>query len=186
LLLWLGSFESVFAEGEGLLFFSLGIWIQKTNFNIDSAAYGRRNILVWICLFIASAAVKTWLAFKGQAIWGNQAFPAILLLHKLMVASGLIAAWFGLDSLIGWCMRKRGFAALTAFSFFIYAFHTPLVGYAINPMLSWLYPLAAYRLTSFLLLPLMVIACSIGLGAILRRIAPGAYRTLTGGRGPLG
>jgi hypothetical protein len=114
---------------------------------------------------------------------GNQVFPVIVLLHKLAVASGLIAAWFGLDGPNRWCMRNRGFVALTAFSFFIYVFHTPLVGYAINPMLSWLYPLAAFRLLGFFSLPLTVIALSIGLGAVLRRIAPGAYHTLTGGRG---
>jgi len=183
LLLWIGSFESVFADGEGLLFFSFGIWLQKTNFNIDSAAYRRRTILVWAGLLMASAAAKTWLAFKGQAMLGNQVFPVIILLHKLTVASGLIVAWFGLDVLNCWCMRNRRFVALTAFSFFIYAFHTPLVGYAINPMLSWLHPLPAFRLLGFLLLPLAVIALSIGLGAVLRRIAPRAYRTLTGGRG---
>jgi fucose 4-O-acetylase-like acetyltransferase len=183
LLLWMGSFESVVAEGEGLLFFSFGIWIQKMNFNIDSTAYRKRTILVWAGLLMASAAAKTWLAFKGQAMLGNQVFPAIILLHKLTVASGLIAGWFGLDGLSHWCMRNRRFVTLTAFSFFIYAFHTPLVGYAINPVLSWLYPLAAYRLLGFLLLPLTVIAFSIGLGALFRRIAAGTYRLLTGGRG---
>jgi fucose 4-O-acetylase-like acetyltransferase len=183
LFLWLGSFESLLVEGEGLLFFSLGIWLQKTNADIGGMACSRRKTLVWAGLFLVSAATKTWLAFKGQALLGNRVFPAILLLHKLTVVSGLMAGWFGLDGLIRWCMRNRAFVWLSGFSFFIYVFHTPLVGYAINPMLSWLRPLAVYRLPAFLFLPLAVIAFSIGVGAAFRRMAPMAYRLLTGGRG---
>jgi fucose 4-O-acetylase-like acetyltransferase len=181
--LWLGSLGWVFVEGEGLLFFSLGIWLQKNNVNIASAACSRRNTLVWAALFLASAAAETWLAFKGQALLGNRVFASILLLHKLTVISGLIACWFGLDGLIRWCMRNKIFVWLSAFSFFIYVFHTPLVGYAINPVLSWLGPLAASRLLAFLFLPLAVITFSIAVGAAFRRMAPGSYRLLTGGRG---
>jgi hypothetical protein len=183
IILWIGSFESAFVEGEGLLFFSLGIWIQSTNFNIETTARRRQNALWWGILVLASAAVETWLAFKGQAILHNRVFPVITLLHKLTIASGLIAAWFGLDGLARWYMRNKGLAGLTAFAFFIYVFHTPLVGYAINPMLAWLHPLPAFRLLAFIILPLTVIALSIGLGTLLRRISPGVYRLLTGGRG---
>jgi hypothetical protein len=34
-LLWLSTAGFVLVEGEGLLFFSFGIWIQKISFNID-------------------------------------------------------------------------------------------------------------------------------------------------------
>mgnify|MGYP000523530522 CR=1 FL=1 len=35
LLMWLGTMGFVFFEGEGLLFFSLGVWMQKAGFNIE-------------------------------------------------------------------------------------------------------------------------------------------------------
>ena len=182
-ILWVGGFESVLVDGEGLLFFSLGIWLQKTNFNLDTTARSRRNALAWGCLCLVSAATKTWLAFKGHAILGNYVFPTLVLLHKVTIASGVLAAWFGLDGPIRWCMRQKGFVRLSAFSFFIYVFHTPLVAYAINPVLSGLHSLIAFRLLAFILLPLTVIALCIGLGSLFRRMAPGVYHTLTGGRG---
>ncbi|MEI6838645.1 MAG: hypothetical protein WCK56_12680, partial [Alcaligenaceae bacterium] len=63
LLFWLGTMGLVFIEGEGLLFFSLGVWIQKTEFTIDSPGRGFRP-LWWGVAFVLLAAVKTILAFK--------------------------------------------------------------------------------------------------------------------------
>jgi len=40
--LWLTTFGVFFIEGEGLLFFSLGIWMQQTNFNIENQQSGYR------------------------------------------------------------------------------------------------------------------------------------------------
>lgn len=183
LMLWITTFESVILDGEGLLFFSLGIWLQKTNVNISTTARSRRNSLAWACLFLLSATAMTWLAFRGQAILGNRVYPVVVWLHKLTVASGFITGWFGLDGLIRWSMCNSRLAGLTAFSFFIYAFHTPLLAYAINPFLDWLHPFAAFRLLAFILLPLTVIALCIGLGTLLRHVAPDVYKVLTGGRG---
>jgi fucose 4-O-acetylase-like acetyltransferase len=180
---WLYNFESVFVEGEGLLFFSLGIWIQKTAVNLEVSTRRRRMGWAAGALCIMAAAVITWLAFKGQALMGYNVYPLITLIHKLTVASGLIAAWSGLDELARYCMRHRSFALLSVFSFFVYAFHTPWVGYAINPALALLHPLPAFRLLAFILLPLTVIVIGICLGIACRRITPGLYRLLSGGRG---
>jgi hypothetical protein len=182
-ILWVGTVENILVDGEGLLFFSLGIWIQKTNFPLETTVHHRRNALVWGILFLAFAAVTTGLAFVGQASLGNRVFLIIALLHKFTVASGLLAAWFGSDRLIRWCMAKKRFTRLSVFSFFIYVFHTPLAAYAINPMLSWLHPLPAYRLLVFILVPLSVLTCCIGLASLFQRIAPGVCGAVTGGRG---
>jgi hypothetical protein len=40
-LLWLATFGAGFFEGEGLLFFSFAVWMQKTNFNIETPKHHR-------------------------------------------------------------------------------------------------------------------------------------------------
>jgi hypothetical protein len=99
------------------------------------------------------------------------------------VLSGLIACWFGLDPLVRWCMSRRWFVWLSAFAFMIYAMHTPAVAYLTEPVLQWLSPLPAARLLGYLLLPVMIIAACVVIGALLRAALPKVYSVLTGGRG---
>lgn len=182
LLLWLSTAGFVFFEGEGLLFFSLGVWMQKRKFNIDQPAVWL-NPRWWGVLFLFLVIVKTWLAFKGQALLGNAVFPVITLLHKLVILSGLITAWYGCDSLVRACSRQHWFAWLSAFPFMIYVFHAPLVAYATAAILPAVHMLPLYRLLTFIFLPLTIIAASVLLGALLRNYVPRFYSILTGGRG---
>jgi fucose 4-O-acetylase-like acetyltransferase len=181
-LMWLGTMNFVFFEGEGLLFFSLGIWIQKTNFNIDVPAKWLKPVW-WGIAFISLATVKTLIAFLGRPVLGEAVFPVLMVLHKLVILSGLIAAWYGCNRLVSWCMEQNWFVWLTAFAFIIYALHAPLVAYATNAIFEVVSQLPQYRLLTFILLPLTIILISIGTGALLRWVFPGFYGLLTGGRG---
>jgi fucose 4-O-acetylase-like acetyltransferase len=181
-LFWLSTGGLILIEGEGLLFFSLGVWMQKTNFSIETPA-SWLNPLRWGIAFIALAIIKTILAFQGQVWIGNAVYPIIILLHKAVVFSGLVACWFGLDGLVRWCMNKNWFVWLSAFSFFIYALHAPWVAIAINGAFEVLQPMLGYRMITFVTLPLAIIAFSILVGALLRKTIPKVYSILTGGRG---
>jgi fucose 4-O-acetylase-like acetyltransferase len=181
-IMWLGTMGFVFFEGEGLLFFSLGVWIQKTDFAIDSPQRCFHPQW-WGIAFVVLAAIKTFLAFNGEVYLGNAIYPILIILHKLVILSGLIACWFGLDRLVRWFMDKRWFVWLSAFAFMIYAVHAPFVAYLINPALALLDVLPGTHLLAFILLPLLMITIIIGTGALLRKIFPGAYSLLTGGRG---
>ncbi len=181
-LLWLATFDLVFVEGEGLLFFSLGVWIQKTGFSIESPK-SWLNPARWLIAFVGLAVLKTWLAFRGQSLLGNSVYPLMTLLHKGTVISGLIACWYGGDAVVRWFMARPWFVWLSAFSFMIYAMHAPLVAYLIDPAIQALQPMPAARLLAFILLPLAIIAACVASGAALRRITPAFYGLLTGGRG---
>ncbi len=182
LLMWLGTMGFVFIEGEGLLFFSLGVWIQKTNYSIDTHARWAKPAW-WGVGFIVLAAIKTLLAFYGLPVMGNAIYPVLIILHKLVIFSGLITAWFGCNGLVKWFMQHKWFVWLTAFSFIIYAMHAPLVAYAIEALFPLLHHVPEYRLLSFILLPVILIAFAVGTGALMRRVMPGVYGILTGGRG---
>jgi membrane-bound acyltransferase YfiQ involved in biofilm formation len=114
---------------------------------------------------------------------GNSVYPVLLLLHKMVVLSGYIMAWYGSDRLVRWCMKKTWFVWLTAFSFVIYGLHAPLVAYAINAIFPLVQNIYEYRLVIYLLLPMGLTVFCIGTGIILRNLLPKFYALATGGRG---
>ncbi len=181
-LMWLSTSGYYFFEGEGLLFFSLGIWIQKNRFDIDTPKKFLRPA-IWGMIFVSVCAVKSVLAFKGAEMLGDTAFLLMTILHKIAVVSGLIAAWYGGNGLVKWCMKRRWFVSLSGFSFMIYAVHVPLVTFAIDPALQLTQHLPLHRLATFILLPSSIIAFAIVFGALLRKTLPRYYGLLTGGRG---
>jgi fucose 4-O-acetylase-like acetyltransferase len=181
-LLWFATFGGVIIDGEGMLFFSIGIWMQKNNFDIETP--GRRlKPLAWGIAFILLCTGKTWLAFNPQSLSPLNAWPLLLIMHKLSQLSGLIAVWYGGNSVVRICMGQRWFVWLTGFSFIIYVMHTPAVAIFINAVFSLLHYGNNYRMLSFILLPLMAIAACVIIGWLLRSIFPKTYSLLTGGRG---
>jgi fucose 4-O-acetylase-like acetyltransferase len=181
-LLWLRTAGFVFFEGEGLLFFSLGVWMQKAKFDIDQPKRWL-NPLWWALIFMLVCAIKTFIAFKGEPLLGSAVYPVLSVMHKLVILSGLITAWYGCNGIVVWSMQRKWFVWLTAFSFMIYAMHAPLVAYAIPGVFAIVDNLAYYRLLTFIFLPLTIIAIIIGCSASLRVLFPRAYGVLTGGRG---
>jgi membrane-bound acyltransferase YfiQ involved in biofilm formation len=156
--------------------------MQKNSFDIERHSSGLKPSL-WGILFVSFAFIKTFLAWKGQPLLGGAVFPILTLMHKIVVLSGLVACWYGLDPIVGWCMKQKWFTWLSAFAFIIYAMHTPLVAYAITPFLFLLEPMPAFHLVAFILLPLIVIGFCIITGFLLRLLVPNIYSILTGGRG---
>lgn len=181
-LLWITNFPPILFDGEGLLFFGLGVWMQKSQFNLDQPG-AKLSPYGWGLACVGVTLVKTWLAFQGEHSLGWATPMVLLLLHKFVVASGIIAAWYGSNKLVAWCMAKPWFVWASGFSFIIYAVHAPLVAVAIDPFYSLLNHVYGYRMLTFVLLPLSIVAGAIILGAALRRLLPRAYATLTGGRG---
>lgn len=178
-LLWLSTAGFIIAEGEGLLFFSLGIWMQKTNFNIDAPGKWLQPKW-WLVVFTVLSIAKTILAFQAPF---NGIELVLLLMHKLVVISGLICAWYGCNALVKWSMGKSWFGWLSAFSFMIYVMHAPLVVYATQAVFLHTRDWVGYRMLTFILLPLCLIALSVTAGALLRKFLPKLYSFLTGGRG---
>lgn len=181
-LMWLATAGFVIVEGEGLLFFSLGVLIQKKKLNIEMPSRLFRP-LIWGTAFISLAAAKTVLAFLPPSFLGNGIYPVLTFLHKTMVFSGLVTCWFGFDPLIRWAMAQRWFTWLTAFSFIIFAAHAPMVAFCIDPMISLFHPSPYARLLAFITLPVIMLTFCISAGWLMRTVTPKLYGLLTGGRG---
>jgi len=181
ILLWLANFGTLIVEAEGLFFFSLGIWMQKRNFDMEKPAKWL-NPLTWGIVFVTLAAIKTILAFKGYSIMGNAVFPVIHIMYKIVVFSGLIAAWFCSNRVVEWCMSRKWFLWLTSFSFFIYVAHAPLVSYAVNMVFPLINHIPDYRLLCYFLLPVAILILCIIVGALIKTLSPKFFAILTGGR----
>ncbi|MDB5234998.1 MAG: hypothetical protein JWR44_1991 [Hymenobacter sp.] len=181
-LLWFFMVPLPLVEGEGLLFFGLGVWLALREKDVLTPP-GWFRLGLFAALWLGTAAVKTWLAFHtGPGIQVPMALD-MLTLHKVGEASGMLTAWFGLNGVVRWCMARGWFRWLTGFSFLIYVLHVPLVNYTTELALRYGRAVPHIHLLTYLLLPLLIVALSAGLGALLRRALPGAYAVLTGGRG---
>jgi fucose 4-O-acetylase-like acetyltransferase len=178
IILWLGTQNFVLIEGEGLFFFSLGIWLQKKDFDIDHPS-PKLNPVFWGIVLLVLSVAKTLVAFLPHF---DAQRPILIFTHKAVVFSGLITAWYGGKSLVRYCMARPWFAYLTAFSFMIYVLHAPLVVYA-NTWVFMYLGAWQYRLATFILLPFALILLSTGIGYLFRKVLPGLYRFTTGGRG---
>jgi fucose 4-O-acetylase-like acetyltransferase len=179
--LWFITFGTLLVEGEGLLFFSLGIWMQKTNFNIEAPPKWLIPF-AWVIVFLLFCTAKTWLAFEGYPYFGDKVFPLLAAMQKITVFSGLIALWYSSTRLAMWCMSRRWFMWLTGFSFIIYVMHAPAVAIGIGSGFALLHYTDGYRILTYIFLPTVIIIFSVAFGALLRRLSPKLYAFVTGGR----
>jgi fucose 4-O-acetylase-like acetyltransferase len=181
--LWIFLFGLFVIEGEGLLFFSLGIWLCKRDKDVQLAP--KWFSIKWaLPVLIILCAFKTWWAFHG--IRWLQGFPlgfSLVIMHKIVVALGLLVAWFGLEKLARNAMENKWFNSACSYGFIIYALHVPIVTYLIDPSLSLFHGTPHARLVVFILLPLLLIFFCMLVGYIMRKTMLPVYSILTGGRG---
>ena len=188
-ILWLGitfilwAFEISFLvfDCRGLFFFSLGVWLQKTNFNLEKKPKWLSLGLAWL-FFIGFCVIKTFMAFELDPA-SPVTYWILNILHTVSVLSGILAVWFGADRLVKWCMRRHWFVWATSFSFFVFGLHAPLVVYLTRLCYLYIHEIPNYRLLTYLLVPVIILAFSIAMAAAMRKLLPGLYRLATGGRG---
>lgn len=180
---WIVSYKQDLFMGEGFFFFSAGVWLCKTNFNL-SVAPKWLNVKISLFIFLFCAVVKTWLAFRGNALLGemvNKYF--LIILYRITEISGLLTLWFGMEKAVLTFMANKHFAYSSSFGFIIYAVHAPVCVFVMDAMLALTKDMAGSRLICFLISPLFIIAFCLFFGATLRKYMPWIYKISTGGRG---
>jgi fucose 4-O-acetylase-like acetyltransferase len=177
-----------FLDSRGLFFFSLGVWIQKKNLNIEEEP-SWFSLGLTLILFIGLSFIKTFMAFELEpyefkAVYLPNATAIVLtLLHQIAILTGILAMWFGVDRVMYWFMKQKWFHHVSGFSFFIFGIHVPLLPYLMTWALTTLSFLPNYRLLCYLLVPFAVLVFSIWAGSLVKRFFPAFYKLLTGGRG---
>lgn len=182
LFLWFMTANLFFIEGEGLFFFTLGIWIQKKNFDIEHAP--RYFSPTWgLVFFVFICIVKTYLAFQPATFLGGANEFVVNTLFKLAEILGMMSIWYGCDSWVRWAQKTWFLGKGQDFSFMIFALHVPILYYVMYGANVALASYPYHRLLTFIVIPFLVILSSMLIGFLLRRFSPAVYSTLTGGRG---
>jgi len=186
-LLFLAGIELPIFYAEGVLFFTLGIYLAK-NGGVPAHPPLGTKAWHWLAACLVMALVKTYLAFTPSAPTGNWEANTtqqnwMYFLHKGVIVAGLVWAWYGLDGLVRACMGNKFFVACSAFSFFIYALHEPLLHVLMQYALSFTHGWPLYRLRTYILVPTGVSVFCMGMGLLLRTSLPRVYGVLTGSRG---
>jgi fucose 4-O-acetylase-like acetyltransferase len=181
LLFWLIGFRILFMEGQGLLFFSFGVWLFKSNYPLHQTPKWFSHYLSWL-FFIGLSVIKTFMAFELE-MDTMPSYRIITVLHCSAVFAGVFAVWFGADAIVKWCMSKKWFVWASAFSFFIFGLHVPLLAYLTRFVYMYCSQIPNYRLLTYLIVPSFVLLFCISVGALVRSLFPKVYRVMTGGRG---
>ena len=180
-LMWVFLFRILFFEGQGMLFFSLGIWLYKYNYPIDRKPEWYSRYLSWL-FFIGLNVIRTFMAFELEE-YNRLTIAVLVMLHILSVMAGVIAIWYSGDNVVKWFMKKKWFIWASAFSFIIYGLHIPLLAYSMRLAYFYGSGISNYRFISYIVVPVFILFFCIITGAIFRRVWPSAYKLCTGGRG---
>ena len=178
---WFTGFQFFFIEGQGILFFSVGIWLNKTNYPIDKKPEWYSHYLGWL-FFIGISIIRTFMAFELEP-YTPLSITVLLSLHVISVIAGILAVWYGADNLVRWFMRQRWFVWTSSLAFVIYGLHVPLILYLSTYLFDIWKGFPYHRLLTYFTAPLIVLGICVAFGAALRTFAPRVYRVFTGGRG---
>lgn len=180
-LFWHTVYSFYFIEGMGLFFFSFGIWVNKYNYPIHKKPVWFSYYVSWL-FYLGVSVIKTFMAFELHP--AEPATPYILYaLQDVSVVSGILAIWFGGDSIVKWCMSLKWFMWASKFSFIIFALHVPLINYVTRLTFIYCHNIPDYRLLTYIIVPIFILMFCIAIGAFLRSVSPKVYRVATGGRG---
>lgn len=179
--LWFTFFNVRYIEGQGLFFFSLGIWLQKKQVNIETEPRWFSLGLSWI-FFLGICTIKTFIAFEFEPNTPGT-FITLGILYQLTVLSGILSIWFSVDKIAQWWMQQEWLKQSANQAFFIYGLHVPLLVYVMKMALEAMEGFFLARLVAYIFVPALVIVFCILVGRILRKTSPRTYLLLTGGRG---
>lgn len=168
ILLWINSTNIYIVSPEALLFFSIGYYIVKYQISIDSIdSISTKDIVIAYLLFIILE-----LFFCDNFI----------LVHKINIILGSIF----LLKLTKYFIRNNQLycklAWLEEYSFFVYAFHEPLltvlkkISVKIIPMHD------EFLLVQYFLVVILGVTVSLLIGIVINKVMPKIYSILTGER----
>ena len=177
LILWLYGSNFVIFYDRSLFFFVFGAFLSSKNdmyIQINFSRHAMILISLWTALAI-SITLLEYNQFKNEL--------ALLLLNKVATLIGVFGIWGLYDKLFLYKdLTKFKFYTIFSFSFFLYAFHEPLLTIFKKGLFFIMGKGAFVSLFVFLLAPLLTITISIFLSYYLKQVTPKFYRLITGTR----
>ncbi len=172
---WISGYFYGFINTDSLLFFMLGGYLAIFDklISLDGKKYAYLIFSFWILLVI----INCILLFQGISIFDFW----MSVLNKITLLVGVVAIWTIYDKLHG----KINIAVLNpifSFSFFLYAFHEPVLTMAKKGLFFILGKSEHVSFSVYILAPFLTIVMSISVGFLLKTYLPKIYNLATGGR----
>lgn len=174
---WVLNSSLLFVSIEGLLFFSVGgymaLFVNNFHYSLPD-----KGAIFFFTFWIAVVGLKTLLNILMPLS------PFIMnLIHKLEIIVGIGAIWFLYDIKgINSFLKQNVIKFCSSFSFFIFAFHEPLLKIIKKMLVVILVKPDNVSTLIYFSAPMITISLSITLGYLLKNKIPKVYFFMTGGR----
>lgn len=172
---WISNFNLLIVANEALLFFAFGAYLSIFKSELLQIQLSRKQsfvlVLMWFCLIWAK---------MGLIYFNYPTSIYITILHKLGILMGMLAIWSVYDSLI--YSKSEIILKWAPFSFFIYAFHEPILIILKPALFTLLGKGELNSLVVYIFAPLLSILLGIFVAAKLQKVSPKFYSLITGGR----
>lgn len=175
---WFLDYDFVYFTSVSVLFFSVGCLFTLRPGTITYLQTNHQYqipLLFWIGLLV----FKTEMAYLGIAD-----AVTLKLLHKLAILWGLYAVWIAVNAIADKeRTASRAWLYTSVSSFFIYAFHEPLLTILKRGLLYMIHTDKNFTsLTVYLLAPCLTILICVLVAGLLMRRTPRLFNVLTGYR----
>jgi surface polysaccharide O-acyltransferase-like enzyme len=174
---WILTLDNIFFTSESILFFCFGIYLSIHNPEIVKKIFTKNIILSLIFCWIFLLALKTFFQVENLSpIW-------IQIWHKTAILVGIFAFWFLYDLLFKSShVFINKFNFLFKFTFFIYAFHEPILTIIKKGMFYIFGKEEKMRILIYFISPIVTILICLIAGMVLRNLIPRVFKIITGNR----
>ena len=178
-ILWLDLFDFSFVLflEESILFFCLGAYISIHQSSLATQKLDSNKFwilsLIWILLILANTILMQ--RHNNTVLAG--------LIHKTSIVFGIMALWSVYDLLMKHKESPgKWLLSISSFSFFLYAAHEPILTMLKKGFIFILGTSQTTSLLAYFLVPLATIFICLTMAYLLKKITPGFYHILSGGR----
>lgn len=170
-LVWFITFESIF-------FFLIGAYLGVQKNDLDTIKYVKKNyswilLIVWVILNILKVLLSV-----------HNFYPvAVNVLHKVNILVGLCTVWLLYDKFFyNVDLSKSKLLHICNYTFFFYLTHEPVLTIIKKVLFVFGGNSAVSFITIYFAAPVITICFCILTGKVLRKITPGIYYIIAGGR----
>lgn len=177
LTLWVFNANLIFVSSEALLFFVIGAFmgIYSSKLLLLNIAKGYR---IFTFLWVTLVLFKTILGYVNLENTG-----LLIFLDKTSIVIGILAVWSLYDMVFqNKTISSYSFYSFTSLSFFLYAFHEPILTICKKGLFYFMGKEELASLLIYIIAPLITIFISILTGYYLKKNIPKFYGVITGGR----
>lgn len=173
--LWLLNTNLLILSNEAVLFFVFGAYLALQNSNLLFKKLTKKQVNISAVIWMAVLAAKIILLY-----FNTQQNFLVTILHKSAIAVGIVSLWGIYDVMLQ--DKKQALLKFAAFSFFLYAFHEPVL-MIIKTIFFYLMAKSALNsLLIYILAPAITIVLGIFVAHQLKKRMPEFYGLITGGR----